>query len=126
MANIPSLPADHAQPQILVVEDETLLALDLEDFLRRSGYEVKVCATVKDARAVLASDDFDGAILDVDVSGEFVFPVAEALQDRKTPFMVVSGHPKDVVPERYRNRPFIPKPYEHGDVLKTLGAIVHP
>jgi chemotaxis family two-component system sensor kinase Cph1 len=108
---------------VLLVEDEALIALDVEDLLQRSGYSVSCSMTVGGALDLIASDLFDVAILDINVNGELVFPVADAL-DGKVPFLLMSGHSLAIAPERFRNRPFITKPFEPKALLNALDKLL--
>ena len=71
-------------PCILIVEDEPLIAMMLEDFIASLGHDVAgPCETVAEALATIAEKDFDLAILDVNLKGESVWPVATALRERR-------------------------------------------
>lgn len=97
---------------ILIVEDEPLIAMMLEDFLQSLGHEVAaVCESVAEARAAIADRDFDIAILDVNLQGESVWPVAADLRDRGVPFVLASGGHVDPPPAEFVNVPMIDKPY---------------
>jgi two-component system, response regulator PdtaR len=78
---------------VLVVEDEVLIAMDLEQLLHRHGWRVLgPAATVAEALRLLASDRPDVALLDVDLRGEPVTPVAEEPRARGVPFVPASAH----------------------------------
>jgi CheY-like chemotaxis protein len=106
---------------ILIVEDETLLAMDLEEVVRAAGCVVigPVCY-VPEAIQRLHESRPDGAILDINVSGEMVFPVADALDEAQVPFMIITGYTRDHVPERHRMRPFLQKPYSAAALVSML------
>jgi CheY-like chemotaxis protein len=80
--------------RILIVEDEALVALDLELAFEDEGAEIVGPAlTLRDALEVLRGDQtIDGAVLDVDLGGSDVFPVAERLRERGIPFVFHTGH----------------------------------
>nr|WP_276573867.1 response regulator [Bradyrhizobium sp. IC3195] len=83
----------HDAPRILVVEDEYLIALELDTQLRVAGY--RVIGPVPDidgALKLLKADRPDAAILDVNLAGEWVTPVAQALQAMSVPFILASGY----------------------------------
>ncbi len=83
----------HDAPRILVVEDEFLIALDLEVTLETAGYRVIGPAlNVSAALQLLKADRPDAAILDVNLAGERVTPVAEALRAMSVPFILASGY----------------------------------
>ena len=117
---------DAARRRILVIEDEMLIGMLLEDMLADLGYEVAaVVARLKDALAAAQSQTFDLAILDVHLHGESAYPVAEALIARGIPFVFATGYGARGLPETYRERPVLQKPFAKDDldrVLKTLFA----
>ena len=78
---------------ILVVEDEFLIAMELESTLRRGGYQVLGPApSVRVALELLQRDRPDAAVLDVNLAGERVTPVAEVLRSMSIPFILASGY----------------------------------
>jgi DNA-binding NtrC family response regulator len=103
---------------ILVVEDESIIALDLEDLLERAGYRVTWCPTIREALRTVHDERFNAALLDV--AGEHVSAVADALLAAKVPFAMCSGHSNDMMPERHRHAPFLTKPYSHRGVLDAV------
>lgn len=113
---------------ILIVEDESLVAMLLETILEDMG-----CATVgpisniDDALKLLADDvPLDGALLDVNVAGREVFPVAAALQARNIPFVFSTGYGEGGLPDEWRGLPVIQKPFTeaavHDALIKALTA----
>jgi DNA-binding response OmpR family regulator len=115
-----------ARRRILVVEDEALIAMDLEWTLRQSGCEVVgPVATLGDAvRAVATEHPLDGAILDVNLGRERVFPVADLLADRGVPFLFLTGYEREILPARHRDRATANKPYRAEHVLRLLAKAV--
>lgn len=97
---------------ILIVEDEPLIAMMLEDFLDSLGYDVRgVCESVGEARAAVEAGGFDLAILDVNLKGENIWPVASEMRSRGIPFVIASGGHVDPPPVEFLNVPMIDKPY---------------
>jgi DNA-binding response OmpR family regulator len=81
--------------RVLVVEDEAMLSLSLEDMLRDIGcVVVGTAAKLDDAMAIARTSDFDVALLDVNINGKRVDPVAEAIRERGTPIIFVTGYGK--------------------------------
>jgi two-component system, response regulator PdtaR len=83
----------HRNPRILVVEDEFLIAMELDITLRSAGYQVLGPApNVSAALGLLRVERPDAAVLDVDLAGEWVTPVAEVLRAMLVPFILASGY----------------------------------
>ena len=101
-----------ASLSILVVEDEPLISMMLEDFLDSLGHRVHAtCESVGEAVKAVESGGFEFAILDVNLKGENVWPVAERLRDRKVPFVLATGGHVDPPPAEFASVPVIEKPY---------------
>jgi CheY-like chemotaxis protein len=97
---------------ILIVEDEPLISMMLEDFLLSMGHEVSaVCETVGEAMAAIDDKPFDIAILDVNLKGENVWPVAGRLREMGVPFVLASGGHVDPPPGDFAQVPMLDKPY---------------
>ena len=112
----PAMPAK----RILVVEDELMIRMLLEDMLGELGYTVAAEAGhIDEALEAARSGDFDVAILDVNLDGEPVSPVADALAARGTPFVFATGYGERGLPEPYRDRPMLKKPFQM-DGLKEM------
>jgi CheY-like chemotaxis protein len=108
--------------RLLLVEDEALIALMLEDMVEGMGCAVTALAPrVSLGVAMADSGQFDVAILDVNVAGENVEPVAERLAARGVPFIFATGYGEAGVPLRYRDRPVVAKPFRS----EQLEAAIH-
>jgi CheY-like chemotaxis protein len=108
---------------ILVVEDEPLIAMMLEDFLESLGHSVRAtCDTVKDSLAEVEKGGFDLAILDVNLKGENVWPVASRLRELDIPFILATGGHVDPPPTEFASVPVIEKPYTVDRVTPALDA----
>jgi CheY-like chemotaxis protein len=107
--------------QILVVEDELMIQILLEDMLAELGYTVVAAVgRIDEAMTLARSADFDMAILDVNLHGETVSPVAEVLAERGVPFVFATGYTERGVPQRFRDRPIVQKPFQQ----ENLGRIM--
>ena len=96
---------------MLVVEDEPLLAFDYQDELETRGARPVIALTLSEGLESLNAVSADFAILDVNLGRELSWPVAKALAERGTPFLVVSGRCTiDELPEGIRPIDCIPKP----------------
>lgn len=103
-----------SRPRVILVEDESLIAMMMEDLLTDLGCEiVGAFGALGPAMAWLdaRADALDGAILDVNLGGETVFPLAEALADRGVPFVFATGY--GALPDdRFADAPLINKPVD--------------
>lgn len=115
-----------ATKRVLVVEDELMIRMLLEDMLTDLGYEIAGAAAHVDEAVKLAKvADIDVAILDVNLNGHTVSPVAEVLDSRGLPFVFATGYGERGLPERYRDRPTVQKPFEQ-EMLSRILARVFP
>jgi CheY-like chemotaxis protein len=109
--------------RVLLVEDESLLAMTVEGMLEDLGCYVAASASnVEDATARAQEAGFDCALLDVNLCGKPVFPVAEILSTRQIPFVFASGYGQSALPERFRSRPVVAKPFQLTDLSDALRA----
>lgn len=111
--------------RLLVVEDETIIAMLVEDMLTDLGcVVVGVAGTVADGLAVVSSGRvaLDGAVLDVNIGGEKVFPVADALAARGVPFVFATGYGTSGVLDQYANTRVIAKPFQSHTLENALAA----
>ena len=112
-------------PRLLVVEDEYLIRMLLEDMLDELGYAVTVAVgSIAEASEHATSGTFDCAILDVNVDGEEIFPVAEILAGRGLPFVFVTGYGEGSLPARFRDRPALQKPFQTERLKATLDKLL--
>jgi len=109
------------RPCVLLVEDEMCLAMMLQDLLEHAGYRVLKAARVPAALTLAEGSEIDAAILDVNVAGKEVFPVADELRRRGVPFMFASGYGDRGLPGEFRSYPMLQKPYDPA----ALGAMLH-
>jgi CheY-like chemotaxis protein len=107
--------------KVLIVEDETIVAMLLEQMLEELGCEVvAVAGQVAAATDLARSAEMDVAILDLNLGGQSVDPVAEALADRNAPFVFASGYGEDGVGARWRGRPVLAKPFRLEQLRQIL------
>lgn len=113
--------------KILVVEDETIVAFLLEDMLIGLGCEtVWHASSVKEGIALLASHRPDGAVLDVNLGDELVYPLAERLAGLKIPFIFATGYGPGAIQERWRRQPMVQKPYNDRSLAMALSQALEP
>jgi len=119
--------AKPSEARILVVEDEYLIRMLLEDMLTDLGYIVSAAVgTIAEARKLAEKGDFELAILDVNLDGEPIYPVADILGQRRLPFVFVTGYGERSLAEPYRNRPALQKPFQVEQLRKTLASLLAP
>jgi CheY-like chemotaxis protein len=121
--------ADLGGCRILLVEDNFLLAMEIEGVLSGRGYVVLgPVGTVEQALALLEREnDPDAAILDVDLQGRWVTPVAAALFARDVPFVLVTGYADlQLAPPELRGRPRLDKPVSGSQLLRALDQLLKP
>jgi CheY-like chemotaxis protein len=110
--------------RVLLVEDENLVALLLEDMLAELGHTVVgPVARLDKALEMAQREPFDVAILDVNISGGEVYPIAEALAARGIPFVFSTGYGKKSLPAPYSNRPALQKPFQRHDLQKLFAEL---
>ena len=119
---------DHAldHKRVLIVEDEALLALDIEMILTARGCRiVGPIGTVAAAIGEIEQSPPDAAVLDLNLSGESALPVADALARYGVPFVFVSGYDRDHLPDRHRAAALVGKPYQPTHLVQTLIGTLH-
>jgi len=115
--------ADCMPDDVLIVEDDPIIALDFEDTILRFGVKtVRTAGSVARALEMIAARAPDFALLDVGLVREKSFAIAERLQGLKIPFVFVTGYGADVrLPPALADRPRLPKPCS-SDALKAILA----
>jgi CheY-like chemotaxis protein len=106
---------------VLIVEDEALIAMDLQTLLEEAGYRVIGPAnSTAAAFALLDTDQPDIALLDVNLGRSDVFVVANTLAARKTKLIFLTGHTVQKLPPEHRHRPLLAKPYMPHALLRAV------
>ncbi|HET7125142.1 MAG TPA: response regulator [Bradyrhizobium sp.] len=113
--------ATRAGGSVFLVEDEVMIRMMVADMLEELGYSVAAEAgEINEAIRLAQSAQFDLAILDVNVNGKVISPVAELIDSRNIPFVFATGYGSSGLPEEYRDRPALQKPFQ----VETLGRII--
>ena len=113
--------ADLSGLRILVVEDEFFVAMDIERMLKSLGCEVVgPVAKLRDAIRMAQQEMLDGAMLDVNLAGERVDPVADELAARGIPFFFASGYGSKGLPARHAAAPALKKPFAEAAVAAMI------
>jgi DNA-binding response OmpR family regulator len=114
-----------APPRVLVVEDDMMIAMLLEDMLADLGYEtVGPCARLAEAVDKARQESLDAAILDVNLDGKPVWPVAEALAARGILFLFATGYGETALGEPWSDLPTLAKPFSRRDLERALARLV--
>lgn len=114
-----------AGKRVLLVEDQFIIAMDLERVLKAAGCLVTgPVARLQPALAQATTGAFDFAILDVNLFGEKVFPVAEMLDQRGVPFVLTTGYGDRAAPPGREAWPIVNKPYDPQAVLRLMGSML--
>ena len=125
MSPHPGLPPT-TRRRVLVVEDEILIGMLLEDMLDDLGYRVAASASRFEEAARLAGEsEIDLAILDVNLNGQEVYPVADILARRGIPFLFATGYGERGLPQAHQHRPTLQKPFQQ-EALERQLAILFP
>ena len=111
---------DLSHRSILLVEDEPLLAMDIEACLTAAGYRVVGPATTVAEALRLIRERPDLALLDLNLGKEMAYSLPDALAEQRIPFIILSGHSRGKVPVPHRECPFLQKPYVAATLLRTV------
>jgi two-component sensor histidine kinase len=99
--------------RVMIVEDEALVAMVVTESLTTLGCTVVgPFSRCSEAIAAIEADEIDAAILDVNLDGEMVYPLADMLAHRGVPFIFVTGYGAESIDRRFRHIPVIQKPVE--------------
>jgi PAS domain S-box-containing protein len=110
--------------RVLVVEDTVYAALAVQDLLTRLNCEVVgPVATLEKAIELASREPLNGALLDINLAGEEVYPASEALRRRGIPFIFLTGYDRDILPDEYRDRPCLEKPVDVGRLKREMADL---
>lgn len=115
-----------ARPRnILILEDEMLIALDIEQMLTELGHRIEaLCSRVPAALVAAGQSRVDFAVLDINVAGVPSFPVAQVLRARGVPFLFLSGYGAWGLIDGFTDAPVLTKPFNKSDLaLMVLSAL---
>lgn len=112
-----------SRTSILLIEDEVMIRMMVADMLEELGYTIAgEAGDIDEGIRLVQSIDFDIAILDVNVNGKVITPVAEAVQMRGRPFVFATGYGAQGLPEKFRDRPTLQKPFQIETLARTIEA----
>ena len=108
---------------VLVIEDQAIVACDLQRFLDGTGYRVVgPVGSPDEALDKIASDKLDGAVVDVKLVGDASRQIPEALKAAKVPHIFINGWALGPIPEQCRERPLLNNPYDYRSLLDALNG----
>ncbi|SDN14079.1 CheY chemotaxis protein or a CheY-like REC (receiver) domain [Methylobacterium phyllostachyos] len=110
--------------RVLLVEDESLVAMMAEDMLLDLGCEVIVAMRLDKAVDYVHAETFDLAVLDVNLGDALSYPVANLLRERCTPFLFATGYGARGLEETYRSVPVLQKPYQAALMAHLLNQLL--
>ncbi|HWA89843.1 MAG TPA: response regulator [Rhizomicrobium sp.] len=120
--NLVHLPSGKMK-RILLVEDEAMIGIMMRELLTEYGvFVVGPCCSLQEAMNE-ASGEFDGAILDLNLAGEFVYPVASLLSNRNVPFVFVTGYGDESLDARFDGSPILQKPITRDSLESHLSRM---
>jgi len=106
---------------VFLVEDEVMIRMMVADMLKELGFSVAAEAgEINEAIRLAQSAEFDFAILDVNVNGKVISPVADLISARNRPFIFATGYGSSGLPEEYRDRPALQKPFQ----IEALARVI--
>jgi CheY-like chemotaxis protein len=111
--------------RVLVVEDSPVVAPFTKAVLDDLGCVVAGPATnMADARSLAETEQIDAALIDIRIRGEKAFAICDILAARDVPFVLTSGYADWPVPDEWKDRPQLPKPYTPDDLERALSALL--
>ena len=110
--------------KVLVVEDEMMVSMLIEDMLGDLGCEVIGPASRLDEAIQLANEaELDCAVLDVNLGGQPIFPLADLLREKGAPFAFATGYGDAGLRDVDKGSPVLQKPFREGDLARVLGEL---
>lgn len=109
---------------VLIVEDEMLIAAQMEETLTDLGCKTSAAGRLNDALRLATSRKFDAAFLDLNLEGEASLPVADLLAESGIPFALMTGYTSPRVRTRYPQAAVLSKPFNQHEVLQTLANLL--
>jgi DNA-binding NarL/FixJ family response regulator len=112
--------------RVIIIEDEPLVAMDLESILTAAGCEIVGSAGTPDkTKLLIAQADCDAAVVDVNIGGHPVNELAAALTQKNIPFAFVTGYGRNGVPREFREAIVLKKPFSRDELLATVELLFY-
>lgn len=117
---------DAAKLKVLIIEDESIVAMMIEDLIVDMGHEVVGTAgRLEQALSLVQDLAVDFAIVDVNLNGQFTYPVAEVLKSRGVPFVFATGYGVSGLKDEWKQSPVLQKPFQPEDLTRAINAIAN-
>ena len=112
--------------RVLVVENEPLIAMDLESSLMAAGCKViGPAGTFEEAKLLVDGVNFDVALLDVNLSGRPIDEIAAALSRKNVPFAFATGYGRKALPQAFQEAVILQKPFNHDELLAVVEVLLY-
>jgi DNA-binding response OmpR family regulator len=111
-------------PKILLVEDEALQRLPIEEALLARGFECRYAGTLGRALEILTTEHVSAAILDINIRGAAVFPLAREVRAKGVPCVFTTGYTDAAIPPEFAASPYFQKPVNIDHVINAVTACV--
>jgi len=116
--------AQGAKLKVLIIEDESIVAMMIEDLIVDMGHEVVGTAgRLEQALSLAQETAVDFAIVDVNLNGEHTYPVAEALKTRGVPFVFATGYGASGLKDEWKGSAVLQKPFQPEELARAIGAV---
>jgi CheY-like chemotaxis protein len=108
----------------LIIEDESIVAMMIEDLIVDMGHEVVGTAGRLEQAQKLADElDLDFAIVDVNLNGQHTYPVAETLKARGVPFVFATGYGVQGLKDEWKQSAVLQKPFQPDELTRAIDAV---
>lgn len=108
---------------VLLVEDEPIIGFALEDMIDEQGARSVLVSSVEAGTDAIAKERFDLAIVDVNLNGEYSYPLADMLLETRCPFIFATGYGSVTHPDRFADTPTVGKPYDLDAILEAIDRL---
>lgn len=116
--------AEAAKLKVIIIEDESIVAMMIEDLIVDMGHEVVGTAgRLEPALALVRETAVDFAIVDVNLNGELTYPVADVLKARGVPFVFATGYGVAGLKDEWKSNPVLQKPFQPEDLERAIKAV---
>ena len=118
-------PPSNGDARLLLVEDELMVGLFMQDLLKTIGYHpTEPIGRLSEAISAATQERFEGAILDMNLNGEIVYPLAELLTEQRVPFVFVTGYGAHSLDPRFTRVPVLQKPVVQDELAGALDRVL--